>query len=82
MKDEYEKESKGVLDEGILEEYKKAYIARASDHAKRGTILLMKKLLNEDFIFKDILEYLEKSHKINYYIDKLIKNFKELVKKE
>ena len=36
--------------------------------------------MNEDFIFKNIYTYLDKSHKIKLYTDKLIKNFKSLNK--
>ena len=80
LKDEYEKEGKGLLNEKIIEEYKRIYLLRVSDHAKNGTIILMKKLMNEDFIFKDIISYLEKSRKIKFYIDKLVQNFKKTIK--
>jgi hypothetical protein len=80
LKDEYEKEGKGLLNEKIIEEYKRIYLLRVADHAKNGTIILMKKLMNEDFIFKDIISYLEKSRKIKFYIDKLVQNFKKTIK--
>jgi len=75
LKNEYEKKEKSILNEKIIEEYKRIYLLRVADHAKNGTIILMKNLMNEDFIFKDIISYLENSRKIKLYINKLEQNF-------
>ena len=80
LREEFEVKTKQLIKQEILDEYKKVYNARATDHCRNGTLILMKKLLNEDFIFKDILEHLQKSHKIELYIDQLIKNFKMILK--
>ena len=77
---EFEDKTNELVKNDIIENYKQAYVARVSEHAKNGTIILMKKLMNEDFIFKNIYTYLDKSHKIKLYTDKLIKNFKSLNK--
>ena len=69
------KKGKSLLNEKIIEEYKRMYLLRVADYAKNGTIILMKNLMNEDFIFKDIISYLENSRKIKLYIDKLVHNF-------
>ena len=73
---ELEEKTQNLVKYEILEKYKQIYVTRVSEHTKNGTVILMNKLMNEDFIFKDILEHLNKSHKIELYIDKLIKNFK------
>ena len=77
MKDEYEKEGKGTIKQEILDKYTQIYMTRAAEHIKNGTIILMKKLMGEDFIFKDVITHLENSHKINFYIDKIVKDFKK-----
>ena len=77
---EFEEKTNQLIKKELLEKYKQIYITRISEHAKNGTIILMKKLLNEDFIFRDILTHLKNSHKIELYIDKLITNFKKLNK--
>lgn len=80
MKDEFEKKGKGSINQDILDKYKEIYMTRASEHIKNGTMDLMKNLMGEDFIYKDVITHLENSHKINYYIDKLVKEFKKLNK--
>ena len=40
----------------------------------------MKKLMCENFIFKDIIDHLEKSHRIKFYVDNIVKNFKKSIK--
>ena len=77
IKDEFEKRGKGTINQEILDEYRKIYMTRASEHIKNGTIVLMKKLMGEDFIFKDVITHLENSHKINFYIDKIVNDFKK-----
>ena len=74
---EFEKETHQIVENDLIQKYKKTYTTRVSEHAKNGTFILMKKLMNEDFIFKDIINYLEKSHKIKLYLDQLINNFKK-----
>lgn len=81
LRNEFEEKTYEIIKNDFVEKYKQAYIARVSEHAKNGTIILMKKLVNEEFIIKNINElYLDKSHKIKLYVDKLIKNFKSLNK--
>ena len=77
---EFEDKTKQLVHHELIEEYKQTYVARVSEHAKNGTIILMKKLMRENFIFKDINAYLDKSHKIKLYKDKLIKDFKSMNK--
>ena len=74
---EFEDKTNKIIKYDIIEKYKNHYVSRVSGHIKNGTIILMKKLMNEDYIFTDILKHLEKSHKIELYIDKLIQNFKK-----
>ena len=76
---EFEEKTNEIIKRKILDEFKEVYYAKASEHCRNGTLILMKKLLNEDFIFKDITEHLQKSHKIKLYIDQLIRNFKKLL---
>ena len=73
---EFEDKTKKIINSDIVEKYKDTYVARVSGHIKNGTIILMKKLMNEEFIFKNMLKHLEKSHKIELYIKKIIQNFK------
>ena len=81
MKDEYEKEGgKGAFSDDVLESYKKLYIAKVMQKSKEGMFILMKKLVNENFIFKDMIKHLEKSKRINFYVDNIIKNFKKSIK--
>ena len=81
MKDEYEKEGgKGALSDDVLESYKNLYIAKVMQKSKEGLFILMKKLLNENFIFKDMIKHLEKSQRIKFYVDNIIKNFKKSIK--
>ena len=81
MKDEYEKEGgKGAFSDDVLESYKKLYIAKVMQKSKEGLFILMKKLVNENFIFKDMIKHLEKSKRINFYVDNIIKNFKKSIK--
>ena len=81
MKDEYEKEGgKESLKEDVLEGYKKLYKAKVIEKSKEGFFILMKKLMNENFIFRDITAHLEKSHRIKFYADNIIKNFKKSIK--
>ena len=77
IKDEFEKRGKGTIKQEILDEYRRIYMTRSSEHVKNGTIILMKKLMGEDFIFKDVINHLENSHKINFYIDKVVNDFKK-----
>ena len=74
---EFEEKTNQLIKKELLDNYKQIYIKRVSEHAKNGTIKLMNKLMNEDFIFRDILTHIKKSHKIELYIDKLITNFKK-----
>ena len=81
MKDEYEKKGgKGSLKEDILESYKKLYIAKVKQKSKEGLFILMKELMSENFIFKDITTHLEKSHRIKFYVDNIVKDFKKTIK--
>ena len=48
--------------------------------ARDGMFVLMKKLMNEDFIFRDIMNHLEKSHSIKIYIENIVKKFKKSIK--
>lgn len=81
MKDEYEKEGgKESLKEDVLEGYKKLYKAKVIEKSKEGFFILMKKLMNENFIFRDITAHLEKSHRIKFYADNIVKNFKKSIK--
>ena len=81
MKDEYEKNGgKGSINQDILESYKKIYNAKVLKKSKEGLFILMKKLMNESFIFRDIIAYLEKSKRIQFYIDNIVKNFKKTIK--
>ncbi len=77
---EFEDKTQKLVKNELIIKYKKTYLARVSETCKNGTIILMKKLMNEDFIFKDINNYLDKSHKIKLYTDQLIKNFKNMYK--
>ena len=72
---EFEDKTKQIIKNDLIEKYKQIYKARVNEHAKNGTIILMKKLMNENFIFEDIQYYLEKSHKIKLYVNKLIEHF-------
>jgi len=81
MKDEYEKEGgKESLKEDILESYKKLYTAKVLQKSRDGLFILMKNLMNENFIFRDITAHLEKSRRIKFYVDNIVKNFKKSVK--
>ena len=81
MKDEYEKEGgKESLKDDILESYKKLYKAKVLQKSKEGLFLLMKNLMSENFIFRDITAHLEKSRRIKFYVDNIVKNFKKSVK--
>ena len=81
MKDEYEKEGgKESLKEDILESYKKLYKAKVLQKSKEGLFILMKNLMSENFIFRDITAHLEKSRRIKFYVDNIVKNFKKSVK--
>ncbi len=74
---EFEDKTNKIIKNDIIEKYKNHYVSRVSGHIKNGTIILMKKHMNEDYIFTDILKHLQESHKIELYIDKLIQNFKK-----
>ena len=81
MKDEYEKEGgKESLKEDILESYRKLYTAKVLQKSRDGLFILMKNLMNENFIFRDITAHLEKSRRIKFYVDNIVKNFKKSVK--
>ena len=81
MKDEYDKEGgKEGLDKDIIENYRNIYIEKVSQKSIEGLLVLMKKLMCENFIFKDIIEHLEKSHRIKFYVDNIVKNFKKSIK--
>ena len=81
MKDEYELEGgKGVIKNEILESYKKLYIAKVMQKSREGLFVLMKKLMSEDFIYRDIVNHLEKSHRIKFYIDNIVQKFKKSIK--
>ena len=81
MKDEYDKEGgKEGLDKDTIENYRNIYIEKVSQKSIEGLLVLMKKLMCENFIFKDIIEHLEKSHRIKFYVDNIVKNFKKSIK--
>ena len=81
MKDEYDKEGgKEGLDKDTIENYRNIYIEKVSQKSIEGLLVLMKKLMSENFIFKDIIDHLEKSHRIKFYVDNIVKNFKKSVK--
>jgi hypothetical protein len=81
MKDEYDKEGgKEGLDKDIIENYRNIYIEKVSQKSIEGLLVLMKKLMCENFIFKDIIDHLEKSHRIKFYVDNIVKNFKKSIK--
>ena len=81
MKDEYDKEGgKEGLDKDIIENYRNIYIEKVSQKSIEGLLVLMKKLMCENFIFKDIIGHLEKSHRIKFYVDNIVKNFKKSIK--
>jgi hypothetical protein len=81
MKDEYDKEGgKEGLDKDTIENYRNIYIEKVSQKSIEGLLVLMKKLMSENFIFKDIIEHLEKSHRIRFYVDNIVKNFKKSIK--
>ena len=81
MKDEYELEGgKGAIKDDIIESYKKVYKAKVIQKSREGMFVLMKKLMNEDFIFRDIANHLEKSHSIKFYIENIVKKFKKSIK--
>ena len=81
MKDEYELEGgKGTIKDDIIESYKKVYKAKVIQKSREGMFVLMKKLMNEDFIFRDIANHLEKSHSIKFYIENIVKKFKKSIK--
>ena len=81
MKDEYELEGgKGVIKNEILESYKKLYIAKVMQKSREGLFVLMKKLMSEDFIYRDIVNHLEKSQRIKFYIDNIVQKFKKSIK--
>ena len=81
MKDEYDKEGgKEGLDKDTIENYRNIYIEKVSQKSKEGLLVLMKKLMCENFIFKDIIDHLEKSHRIKFYVDNIVKNFKKSIK--
>ena len=81
MKDEYDKEGgKEGLDKDTIENYRNIYIEKVSQKSIEGLLVLMKKLMCENFIFKDIIDHLEKSHRIKFYVDNIVKNFKKSIK--
>ena len=81
MKDEYDKEGgKEGLDKDTIENYRNIYIEKVSQKSIEGLLVLMKKLMCENFIFKDIIDHLEKSHRIKFYVDNIVKNFKKTIK--
>ena len=81
MKDEYDKEGgKEGLDKDTIENYRNIYIEKVSQKSLEGLLVLMKKLMCENFIFKDIIDHLEKSHRIKFYVDNIVKNFKKSIK--
>lgn len=81
MKDEYDKEGgKEGLDKDTIENYRNIYIEKVSQKSIEGLLVLMKKLMSENFIFKDIIDHLEKSHRIKFYVDNIVKNFKKSIK--
>ena len=81
MKDEYDKEGgKEGLDKDTIENYRNIYIEKVSQKSIEGLLVLMKKLMCENFIFKDIIDHLEKSHRIKFYVDNIVNNFKKSIK--
>ena len=81
MKDEYEQQGgKESLKEDVLQGYRKLYKAKVAQKSKEAFFILMKKLMNENFIFRDITAHLEKSQRIKFYTDNIIKNFKKTIK--
>ena len=81
MKDEYDTEGgKEGLDKDTIENYRNIYIEKVSQKSIEGLLVLMKKLMCENFIFKDIIDHLEKSHRIKFYVDNIVKNFKKSIK--
>lgn len=82
MKDEYEeKGGKDGIKDDILKSYKKMYITKVKKNSRDGLFILMKKLMSEHFIFRDIILYMEKSTKIKKYVNNIIENFKKIIKK-
>ena len=76
MKDEYDKEGgKEGLDKDTIENYRNIYIEKVSQKSIEGLLVLMKKLMCENFIFKDIIDHLEKSHRIKFYVDNILLYF-------
>ena len=81
MKDEYELEGgKGTIKPEVIESYKKLFIAKVIQKSREGMFVLMKKLVSEDFIFRDLMSHLEKSHTIKFYIENIVKKFKKSIK--
>ena len=81
MKDESELAGgKGTIRDDVIETYKKMYKSKVMLKARDGMFVLMKKLMNEDFIFRDIMNHLEKSHSIKIYIENIVKKFKKSIK--
>ena len=74
---EFEEKTNQIVNKELLEDYKQIYLIRISEHIKNGTMILMKNLMIEDFIFRDMGKYLSTSHQIKLYINELIKNFKK-----